>query len=273
MVSHRIKAKEIDSPVEMGKSFAFSLFFHILIIGGLFFSPAIFPVNKKIYIPAYKVTLVELPKREKVESIVGMPMEPVMTAQPPEAPVVEEPVKPPEPVAVEPEKVETPKPKKKEKITRTKIAKKKRAESVDVSISLPSKVEKIIETPEGIKPSLSKVKEVVSPPAQRADIISTDIDFPYELRLTAIKNKINNNWTPPVVDLLFGDIKKVVIKFKILKDGRIERAEIERSSGFPLFDNSALRAVLSSDPLPPLPREFKGDYLGIHFGFEYEKKT
>ena len=73
------------------------------------------------------------------------------------------------------------------------------------------------------------------------------------------------------MEILSGEIKKVIIKFKILRNGRIERAEIERSSGFPPFDNSALRAVLSSAPLPPLPKDFIEDSLVIHFGFEYKK--
>jgi hypothetical protein len=35
------------------------------------------------------------------------------------------------------------------------------------------------------------------------------------------------------------------------------------------FDHSALRAVMVSDPLPPLPLGFTGEDLGVHFGFEY----
>ncbi|MBI3813084.1 MAG: TonB family protein [Nitrospinae bacterium] len=275
MISHRIKVKEIDSPVEMGRSFVFSLVFHILIIGGLFFSPAIFPIKKKIYIPAYKVTLVELPKKQnialnQVQGIVEVPMEPVI---PPHI-VEPEPIMPPEPAAQEQKKIEAPPLKKIEKKTRLQVAKptkEKRVEAEAVPAAEPAKVAKIAETPEGIAPPLSKEKEVLSPPAQKTDVIATDIDFPYQLYLSAITNKINNNWTPPVVDLLSGDIKKVVIKFKILKDGRIEGAEIENRSGFPLFDDSALRAVLSSR-LPPLPKGFGENYLGIHFGFEYEKK-
>ncbi len=273
MVSHRIKAKEIDSHFEMGKSFVFSLIFHVLIIGSLLFSPSIFPLKKKIYIPAYKVTLVELPKKQNIESVVGMPMEPVApphTFEP-------EPIEPSGTVVQEQKKTKAQPIKKIEKKPKSQIAKPLKEKMIKVEI-VPAvettKAAKTAETPEGLippAPPLTKEKEAISPPAQRTDVIATDIDFPYQLYLTAITNKINNSWNPPVVELLSGDIKKVVIKFKILKDGRIEGAEIESRSGFPLFDGSALRAVLSSR-LPPLPKGFGENYLGIHFGFEYEKK-
>ena len=56
---------------------------------------------------------------------------------------------------------------------------------------------------------------------------------------------------------------------QIMKDGRIKDAKIETSSGFELFDQAALRAVLSTNPLPPLPREYTGESLGVHLEFEY----
>ena len=43
-----------------------------------------------------------------------------------------------------------------------------------------------------------------------------------------------------------------------------------KGSGFEFFDSSALRAVMLSDPMPPLPFGYNGDDLGVHFGFEYE---
>jgi outer membrane biosynthesis protein TonB len=42
---------------------------------------------------------------------------------------------------------------------------------------------------------------------------------------------------------------------------------VEQSSGIPLFDRSCQRAVLEAAPLPPLPREYMGEYLGVHFPF------
>lgn len=285
MVSHyRIKINEIDTPVEMGKSFVFSLIFHLLIIGILLFSPGLFSEKKMNYITSYKVTLVELPKREKavqfpIQDVVVAPVEPVTIPQP--APVIEEPVKPPEPVITKPEEIKTtPAKKKTKKKERESVQKKKETEPMSAA---KKQVETYIPPPVQSPLSIKKTDEPsktfgllqgeavasISPPV--SDISLDTKEFPYEWYLIGIKNKIENRWSMLEVEILSGEIKKVIIKFKILRNGRIERAEIERSSGFPPFDNSALRAVLSSAPLPPLPKDFIEDSLVIHFGFEYKK--
>jgi TonB family protein len=278
MVTHyRIKTAEFDTPLEMGKSFAFSIIFHIIIIATLLFSPGIFSEKKRAYIESYNVRLVELPKKEKViqepiQNTAVIPVEPVAPPPPP-MPVIEEPVKPPEPVVVKPEEIKPIPKKKKQKETAKKPIKKERLPA-PAEIKETAKVTEEVYMPPPVQSSesIKKADEAVasiSPPV--GDISLDTKEFPYEWYLTGIKNKIENRWSTLDVEILSGEIKKVIIKFKILRNGRIERAEIERSSGFSPFDNSALRAVLSSDPLPPLPRDFGEDYLVIHFGFEYKK--
>ncbi len=281
MVTHyRIKTVEFDTPLEMGKSFVFSLIFHLLIIGILLFSPGLLSEKKMSYIISYKVTLVELPKREKavqspIQDAATAPVETVTIPQP--APVIEEPVKPPEPVIAKPAEIKTAPPKKKtKKKEKESVQKKKETEPVPAA---KNQVETYI--PPTVQPPLSIKKTDEALPVGQTDVasisppvgdISLDTkEFPYEWYLIGIKNKIENRWSTLEVEILSGEIKKVIIKFKILRNGRIERAEIERSSGFPPFDNSALRAVLSSAPLPPLPKDFIEDSLVIHFGFEYKK--
>jgi outer membrane biosynthesis protein TonB len=36
----------------------------------------------------------------------------------------------------------------------------------------------------------------------------------------------------------------------------------------PFVDRAALRAVVSSSPLPPLPTEYGGSQLGVHLKFD-----
>ncbi len=87
--------------------------------------------------------------------------------------------------------------------------------------------------------------------------------------------------TPTYLNILFGKIKynwdnpyqgadKVVctIYFTVLRKGNVVDAIIEKSSGIAAFDQSALRAVMSSNP-PPLPLEYAGNQLGIHLQFQY----
>lgn len=292
MVSHyRIKTVEFDTPLETGKSFIFSLIFHLLIIGILLFSPGLLSEKKRSYVTSYKVTLVELPKREKavqsqIQDIAAAPVEPVIIPQP--APVIEEPVKPPEPVITKPEEIKTTPAKKKQKHLKEKtkkkekesVKKKKEAEPmpsakkpeeayIPPTVQSPLSIKKTDEPSKTFGLLQGEAVASISPPV--GDISLDTKEFPYEWYIIGIKNKIENRWSTLEVEILSGEIKKVIIKFKILRNGRIERAEIERSSGFTPFDNSALRAVLSSAPLPPLPKDFGEDYLVIHFGFEYKK--
>lgn len=77
--------------------------------------------------------------------------------------------------------------------------------------------------------------------------------------------KVKNRWDNP-----FQGMDKIVctIYFTILRNGDIVDAAVEQSSGVAAFDQSALRAVLSSKP-PPLPLEYSGEQLGIHLQFQY----
>ncbi len=84
--------------------------------------------------------------------------------------------------------------------------------------------------------------------------------------LTLVFGRIRDLWENPVEA---SATLKVTIYFKILKDGQVLDAKVEKSSGIDLFDQSALRSVLSGAPFPPLPVEYTGEYLGIHLEFEY----
>jgi TonB family protein len=84
--------------------------------------------------------------------------------------------------------------------------------------------------------------------------------------LALVFGKIRDLWENPVET---SATLRVTIYFKLLRDGQILDAQVEKSSGIDLFDQSALRAILSNAPFPPLPVEYTGEYLGIHLEFEY----
>ena len=79
--------------------------------------------------------------------------------------------------------------------------------------------------------------------------------------------KIRGNFSNPLRQTTFPI--RTTVYFKILKDGKIAEPVVEAPSGVAPFDQAALRAVISSDPLPPLPQEYKGEWLGIHLEFEF----
>jgi colicin import membrane protein len=55
---------------------------------------------------------------------------------------------------------------------------------------------------------------------------------------------------------------EAIISIRILKDGTITAQRIEKSSGNPIFDRSAIKAIAKASPLSPPPYEME---IGIRF--------
>jgi len=105
--------------------------------------------------------------------------------------------------------------------------------------------------------------------AARATSVRTDGDFRFAYYLAALRNKIGSRWVPPQGMSGGGRPIRTILYFRIGRDGQVSLAQVEASSGFAFFDQTALRALLSATPLPPLPADFNDQYLGVHFGFDY----
>ena len=89
-------------------------------------------------------------------------------------------------------------------------------------------------------------------------------DFHYSYYVERMLVTIGMNWFKPAESVPISPM----IRFRIERDGTISDPQLERSSGLPFVDRAALRAVMASSPLPPLPQEFTGKYLGVHLIFE-----
>lgn len=94
-------------------------------------------------------------------------------------------------------------------------------------------------------------------------------DFPFFYYLSMLKNRVSENWIPPY-GAFESESKRVVIAFRIDRQGSQYAARVEESSGNILLDQSALRAVIVSSPFPPLPEGFSGTSLGVYFGFSVQ---
>ena len=88
-------------------------------------------------------------------------------------------------------------------------------------------------------------------------------DFPYTFYLERMVGLIGGNWLRPQTG---ADIT-TEIYFRIDRSGTIRDARVSKSSGSGVFDRAALRAVLESSPLPPLPGGYRDRYLGVHLTF------
>jgi len=61
-----------------------------------------------------------------------------------------------------------------------------------------------------------------------------------------------------------------LIRFTISRDGTISNATIFRPSGVTTLDTAALRAVLATRTLPPLPEAYTNPTLTLRLSFEYQ---
>ncbi len=88
-----------------------------------------------------------------------------------------------------------------------------------------------------------------------------DPNFTYGYYLDRVVAVISGNWVRPPVG---AEIEEAVLYFRIQKDGTISDLRVARTSGSERFDQAAHRAVGASSPLPPLPRSYQKDFLGIN---------
>jgi len=94
-----------------------------------------------------------------------------------------------------------------------------------------------------------------------ARVGAEDPNFTYGYYLDRVVAVISNNWVRPPVG---SDVEDALLYFRIQRDGALTDLRIVEPSGSEVFDQAAYRAVESSSPLPPLPKSYKRDFLGIN---------
>ncbi len=120
--------------------------------------------------------------------------------------------------------------------------------NVDPGSENHKKFPKIFQTPKEQLPKLTKEEET---------------DFgPY---MRNLQNKIKSNWAPPKSN----ESKRVILIFKIAKDGNLVTSSVLKSSGNPEVDNAAKEALLKSAPFEKLPDSYKGNSVEVQFSFDY----
>jgi len=78
-----------------------------------------------------------------------------------------------------------------------------------------------------------------------------------------LKIKVENVLRYPELAAQSGLQGTLYIKFDILKDGSLGAVELLKSSGYPLLDNEALRAIRSAAPFQPLPDDWSMEKYSI----------
>jgi TonB family protein len=93
------------------------------------------------------------------------------------------------------------------------------------------------------------------------------VDFgPY---LQRILHDVRQNWYDAIPESAQMKHGNLIIEFAITKDGKVAGMKLVATSGDVPLDRAAWAGITASDPFPPLPTEFGGQYLALRFRFYY----
>jgi TonB family protein len=97
------------------------------------------------------------------------------------------------------------------------------------------------------------------------------VDFrPYLIQVLAA---VRRNWFAVYPEAAkAGSRGEVQLEFAIAKQGLVAKVIYSGQSGSKPLDEAAVAAISASNPLPPLPKEFKGDRIVLRMTFMYNMK-
>lgn len=272
--------------------FGVSLLFHLVLIGGLIFMPE-FGSGPRFRSGVVNVSLVSLPSAgpsaggpapapapAKPQPVVKKPPEKpaVKIPEPKPVPVVK---KPPEAVSLAPKKVKPKESLKKKTFDPSKV--------IDSAINrIEKKVEKtetdsVVSAIEELKRKVAESESQVGSgsvgtstgtrsgavgPTGGSGSGGARVQESILIYQAEIQYQIQKNWA--FSQQLAGENTDVeaILAIKILRNGEIEDIWFDKKSGNVYLDDSAYKAVVKSNPLPPLPNDYMRPYykIGLRFG-------
>jgi outer membrane biosynthesis protein TonB len=117
----------------------------------------------------------------------------------------------------------------------------------------------------------SRHDEKRSDPRGDLEVLSDTMGVDFGPYLQRVKFKVQDNWYRLIPESALFLMKKgkLTIDFAILKDGTVAGLRYTIHSGDDALDRPAYGSITASTPFPPLPHEFKGQYLQLRFRFYY----
>jgi TonB family protein len=104
------------------------------------------------------------------------------------------------------------------------------------------------------------------------DILSDTMGVDFGPYLARVLHDVRQNWyqlIPEVARAPWMKKGRVGIEFAIMKDGSVAGMRLVSPSGDVSLDRAAWGGITGSNPFPPLPAEFRGQYLALRFRFFY----
>ena len=277
-----------DSP-SMVLPFGVSFLFHLIIIGAMVFMPQ-FGSKPRLGSGVVNVSLVSLPSSgpDSAGTAAAVVKPKPAEKKPPQKPAVKVPEpkpvpavqKPPKAVSLAPKKTKPKKSLKKKTLDRSKMidsaldriekkVEKTETDSVTSAIEqLKRKVAASESQPRTGGGASGKAGTGAVGPAGGSGAGGARVQESILIYQAEIQYQIQKNWA--FSQQLGGDSTQLeaVLAIKVLRNGEIEDIWFDKKSGNAYLDESAYRALVKSNPLPPLPKDYMRPFykVGLRFG-------
>jgi TonB family protein len=101
------------------------------------------------------------------------------------------------------------------------------------------------------------------------EILSDTMGVDFGPYLQRVLHDVRQNWYNAIPESAQFKHGNLIIEFAITKDGKVAGMKLVAPSGDSPLDRAAWAGIVGSDPFPPLPSEFGGQYLALRFRFYY----
>lgn len=107
-------------------------------------------------------------------------------------------------------------------------------------------------------------------PQSSMELASDPMGADFRPYMRQIIQTIKRNWLAVYPEAARqGGRGEVVLLFRIVKDGTVAKVSFSTESGAKALDQAAVAAISASNPLLPLPKEFKGNQIVLRMTFKY----
>jgi TonB family protein len=101
------------------------------------------------------------------------------------------------------------------------------------------------------------------------EILSDTMGVDFGPYLQRVLHDVRQNWYNAIPESAQFKHGNLIIEFAITKDGKVAGMKLVAPSGDSPLDRAAWAGIVGSDPFPPLPSEFGGQFLALRFRFYY----
>lgn len=260
-----VEFEKVDSYMEMrwGPMMILSVLFHLAVFSIFLFLPESLPHRRPFEGVVYEVNLVEMPGGGVQKPAVTKPAEtkksgPAIKTNTP-AKRIEGPKKKTQPVVIAKRTVE-------KKRSPVKEPKKTASQMIDRAIS---RIERKVKTDNRshVDRAISNLeKSVAIGKGTGAPGGSPATGIPMQIYQMEVEGWIKSNWAYPVALGDSRDLEAVVV-LRVKADGTVLKTRFTKTSNSDIFDQSVIKAIERSDPLPPFPETYRKSYEEFEINF------